>query len=293
MTSLTENSTRIISGLAGAADRYDVLLCDVWGVLHNGITAFPEAGDALARYRAQGGTVILLTNAPRPHSVVRVLLERLNARRDAYDAIISSGDVTRGEIAARSGQAVYHLGPERDLPVFEGLDAPLTSLKDADYVVCTGLFDDDNDTPSDYAQSLQLMAERKLTMVCANPDLVVERGDQLLYCAGAIAEAYEKTGGEAVYAGKPHAPIYKRAIELAAGLRGSAPAPQRILAIGDAMRTDILGANQAGIDSLFVARGIHADETLDETGRIDGNRFADWLSGHSSTPTLAIERLVW
>lgn len=293
MTSLTDKTTRIVSGLASVADRYDVLLCDVWGVMHDGISAFPEAGDALARFRAQGGTVILITNAPRPHNVVRVLLERLDARRDAYDAIISSGDVTRGEIATRAGQPVYHLGPERDLPVFEELDAPLTSLQDAEYVVCTGLFDDDHETPSDYTRSLQGMIERKLTMVCANPDLVVERGNQLLYCAGAIAEAYEKLGGDVVYAGKPHAPIYKRALDLATGIRGSAPASRRVLAIGDAMRTDILGANLAGLDSLFVARGIHADEALDEVGRINESRLTNWLCDHASTPTLAIERLVW
>ncbi|MFT0890788.1 TIGR01459 family HAD-type hydrolase [Pseudochelatococcus sp. G4_1912] len=291
MTSIIDKATQTITGIAGIADRYDVLLCDVWGVLHDGIAAFPEAGDALARFRAQGGTVVLLTNAPRPHGVIRVLLERMNARRDAYDAIVTSGDVTRGEIAARAGQPVYHLGPERDLPVFEGLDAPLTTLEEAAYVVCTGLFDDDNETPADYAESLQAMAARQLPMVCANPDLVVERGDQLLYCAGAIADAYEKISGHAIYAGKPHAPIYKRAIDIAASLRGSPP--KRVLAIGDAMRTDIVGAADAGFDSLFVARGIHANEALDAQGNIDDGQLGDWLAAHPAAPTMAIERLVW
>lgn len=293
MSASHASATGIINGLAPVADRYDVILCDVWGVLHDGIAAFPEAGDALARFRAAGGTVVLITNAPRPHAIVKAMLERLNARPDAWDAIVTSGDVTRGEIAARAGKPAYHLGPARDLPVFEGLDVRLTSAEEAAYVVCTGLFNDDDDTPDDYADALQAFHARRMTMVCANPDLVVERGSELIYCAGAIAQAYEQMGGEAVYAGKPHAPIYERAIAIAQTIRGGTTPPARILAIGDAMRTDIAGAARAGLDTLFVARGIHAGDILDAGGRIDHDRLNGWLAGHSPTPTMAIERLAW
>ncbi|MGI6244458.1 MAG: TIGR01459 family HAD-type hydrolase [Pseudochelatococcus sp.] len=288
-----DGAVAVISGLQAVTDRYDVLLCDVWGVLHDGLTAFPEAGDALARFRAQGGTVVLITNAPRPHGEVRVMLERLRARPDAFDAIVTSGDVTRGEIAARRGLPVWHLGPDRDLPVFDGLDVSLSTLDDAAYVVCTGLFDDDRETPADYAGRLDIMAERRMTMVCANPDLVVERGSDLIYCAGSLAAAYEAAGGRTIYAGKPYGPIYTRAVESAAAVRGAAPDTRRVLAIGDALRTDIAGARQAGFDSLFVARGIHAAEALDGEGRLEERRLSAWLADQPLTPTVAIERLVW
>ncbi|MGV6872672.1 TIGR01459 family HAD-type hydrolase [Pseudochelatococcus sp. B33] len=293
MPAANATATEVVAGLAPVADRYDIILCDVWGVLHDGVAAFPEAGDALARFRAAGGTVVLITNAPRPHTIVRRLLERLHARPDAWDAIVTSGDVTRGEIAVRPGAPAYHLGPARDLPVFEGLDVTLTSETEAAYVVCTGLFDDDTETPANYAGLLHTLHARGLTMVCANPDLVVERGSQLIYCAGAIAEAYELIGGEAIYAGKPHAPIYERAIATAGEIRGRTAPPARILAIGDAIRTDIAGAARAGLDTLFVARGIHAAETLDAAGRIDRDRLPGWLAGQPHAPTMAIERLAW
>lgn len=297
MPAINATATEIVAGLEPIADRYDIILCDVWGVLHDGIAAFPEAGDALARFRAGGGTVVLITNAPRPHGIVQAMLDRLNARPDAFDAIVTSGDVTRGEIAARAGQPAYHLGPARDLPVFDGLDVSLAAPQEAAYVVCTGLFDDDNETPEDYAGLLQALHERQLTMVCANPDLVVERGEQLLYCAGALAEAYERLGGRAVYAGKPHRPIYERAIAEAAAIRGraggGATGADRILAIGDAVRTDIAGAARAGLDTLFVARGIHALDTLDAAGRLDRDRLPGWLAAQAHTPTMAIERLAW
>lgn len=293
MSTATATATGIIDGLAPLAGSYDVILCDVWGVLHDGIKAFPEAGDALARFRQAGGTVVLITNAPRPHTIVKGLLERLNARPDAWDAIVTSGDVTRGEIAARAGERAFHLGPARDLPVFEGLDVTLTPEEEADYVVCTGLFDDDNDTPDDYAAMLSGFRARELTMVCANPDLVVERGSDLLYCAGAVAQAYEQLGGATIYAGKPHAPIYERAIASAKTIRGEAAPRGRILAIGDAIRTDIAGAVLAGLDTLFVARGIHAAETLDTEGRIDRDRLYGWLAEQAHAPTMAIGRLAW
>jgi HAD superfamily hydrolase (TIGR01459 family) len=240
---------------------YDVLFCDVWGVMHNGIAAFPAACDALRRFRGKGGTAILITNAPRAGEAVARILDRLAVPRDAYDAITSSGDVTRGVVAARPGQAVFHLGPQRDLSIFTGLDVTFAPLQSADYVVCSGLFDDTTETPDSYRDMLAAIRARSLFMVCANPDIVVERGDALVYCAGALADAYAALGGDVLYCGKPRAPIYDAALATAAALRGGQmPARRGVLAIGDSVRTDLKGAQAFGLDYLFVTSGIHAEE---------------------------------
>jgi HAD superfamily hydrolase (TIGR01459 family) len=244
------------------ASDYDVLLCDVWGVVHNGIAASMEAGDALARFRAGGGTVILITNAPFPADAVQRFLDRLAVRRDAYDAITSSGDVTRSIVEARIAECVFHLGPPRDLPLFAGLNVTFAPVESADYVVCSGLFDDATETPEDYRNMLAFMRTRSLFMVCANPDVFVERGDALLYCAGALADAYVALGGEAHYCGKPHPPIYEAALDKAAVFRGGEVPPlARVLAIGDSIRTDLKGAATFGVDCLFVVSGLHASKT--------------------------------
>ena len=219
---------------APIASGYDVVLSDVWGVVHNGVAATPEACDALTRFRRQGGSVVLVTNAPRPGEVVaRLTLDRLSVPREAYDGIVSSGDVTHALIAARAGLRVFHIGPERDVALFDGLDAPLTALEAADYAVCSGLADDTVETPQDYHELIEQMRRRALPMICANPDIVVERGDQLVYCAGAIADLYAAAGGSVVYAGKPHRPIYEEALRIAETARGRSSAHERILAIGD------------------------------------------------------------
>jgi len=254
------------------AHDYDVLLCDVWGVVHNGIAAFAPACEALRRFRAGGGTVILITNAPRPGASVQRILDRFGVPHDAYDAIMTSGDVTRGIVESRLGERVFHLGPQRDLPIFAGLDVTLAPPDTADYVVCSGLFDDATETPENYRELLAAMRARSLFMVCANPDIVVERGDTLLYCAGALADAYVELGGEALYCGKPHAPIYEVALGKAAACRGGEVPPRsRVLAIGDSIRTDLQGAASFGVDCLFVTSGIHAEEF--------GGREAPDLSG--------------
>src|SRR3954471_13469616 len=176
----------ITSHFASLASAYDVLLCDVWGVVHNGVVATLESCDALRRFRRQGGTVILITNAPRPGEVVMEFIDRLKVPCAAYDGIVSSGDVTRAEIAERAGKSVFHIGPPRDLPIFDGLDLRIAPVESADYVVCSGLFDDTAETPQDYHDLIEEMRGRRLLMICANPDIVVERGDELVYCAGAI-----------------------------------------------------------------------------------------------------------
>lgn len=246
--------------LAALAPDYDVILSDVWGVVHNGVAAFPEACEALTRFREAGGTVVLITNAPRPNGVVASQLEHFGAPRSIYDAIVASGDVTRNVIAQRAGQTILHIGPKRDLATFEGLDVHFAPVESADYVICTGLFHEDTETPDDYRPLLDAMRARDLFMVCGNPDVVVERGDTLLYCAGAIADLYVKMGGEVLYAGKPYAPIYDLALQLAQDARGKPVDRKRVLAIGDSVRTDFAGAAAYGIDCMFVTAGIHAAE---------------------------------
>src|SRR5271156_7098652 len=214
---------------------YDVLFCDVWGVVHNGVAAFPRACEALGRFRSRGGTAILITNAPRPGAAVARILDRFGVPREAYDAIVSSGDVTRGIVEGRRGERVFHLGPERDRPIFAGLDVAFSPLEQADYVVCSGLFDDTIETPENYRAMLAAMRARNLFMVCANPDIVVERGDALVYCAGALADAYAAFGGGVLFGGKPQAPIYQAALAAAAASRGAKLPRERVLAIGDSV----------------------------------------------------------
>jgi len=238
----------------------DVLLSDIWGVVHNGLVAFPEACEALHSFRKQGGTVILITNAPRPADSVQRQLRKLGVADDIYDAIVSSGDLTWHFVADHPGQKMFWLGPERDNSIYRGLDPVLAPLEQADYIVCTGLFDDETESAETYRAMMLRARARKLTLVCANPDIVVERGDRLIYCAGAIAELYLELGGEVIFYGKPHRPIYQRAIALAAARRGRAVQLGRVLAIGDSVRTDLAGAHGFGIDCLFVTRGIHAEE---------------------------------
>jgi HAD superfamily hydrolase (TIGR01459 family) len=253
--------SHVIERFAPLARDYDVLLCDVWGVVHNGVAAFPVACDALARFRAERGAVVLITNAPRAGAAVQRILDRFGVPRDAYDAIMSSGDVTRSIVEARLSERVFHLGPPRDLSIFAGLDVAFAPAETADYAVCSGLFDDLTETPENYRELLAAMRARALFMVCANPDIVVERGDELVYCAGALADAYVALGGEVLYCGKPHAPIYEAALGKAAAFRGGEmPLLKRVLAIGDSVRTDLKGAASFGVDCLFVISGIHAED---------------------------------
>ena len=244
----------------------DVVLSDIWGVVHNGLVAFPEACEALHSFRQKGGTVILITNAPRPADSVQRQLRKLGVADATYDAIVSSGDLTRHFVADHPGRKMFWLGPERDNSIYRGLDPALAPLEQADYIVCTGLFDDETETAEDYRAMMTQARQRQLPLICANPDIVVERGDRLIYCAGAIAELYRELGGEVVFYGKPHRPIYERAMELATEHHGAAMPLDRVLAIGDSVRTDLAGAHGFGIDCLFVTRGIHAEdfEGLDE-----------------------------
>ena len=287
-------NTDIVAGLRTLAASYDVIFCDVWGVLHNGIVAFGGASDALTRYRAGGGRVVLISNAPRPGAALAPQLDRIGVPRTAYDAILTSGDLTRAAVVERLGQIVHHLGPERDLAIFAGLPVRFGAVEEADYVVCSGFHNDEVETVEDYADVLGAMRARSLWMLCANPDIVVERGDRLVPCAGALAAAYEGTGGDVYWAGKPHLPVYDAAFAISARLLACDLVPVgRVLAVGDAMRTDIAGAAALGIDSLLVARGIHAAEIGVEDGRLDPARVGRWLAGQEVRPTAVMDALTW
>ena len=253
-------SLRFVEQLRGLVDGVEVILSDIWGVVHNGLESFPEACEALHTYRQRGGTVILITNAPRPADSVQRQLRKLGVADETYDAIVSSGDLTRNFVADHPGKKIFWIGPERDSSIHRGLDAVMAPLQQADYIICTGLFDDETESAEDYRAMMLQAREHKLPLICANPDIVVERGDRLIYCAGAIAELYRELGGEAIFYGKPHRPIYERAMALAAERRGQPTSLDRVLAIGDSVRTDLTGALGFGIDCLFLTRGIHSEE---------------------------------
>lgn len=282
----------LISGLGELSSRYDVILSDIWGVLHNGVQSYPAAGEALTKFREKGGTVVLITNAPRPAIDVVKLLDGLKVMRSAWDGIVTSGDVTRAMLEA-DASPYFWLGPERDKPIFDGLAAPMVPLKDARNFVCTGLLDDDVEGPDDYADMLAEARRHDVTFICANPDLVVERGGRLIYCAGAIAQAFEKLGGKTIYAGKPFAPIYQEALAIASSVRGGPIDLSRVLAIGDAIRTDVAGAKNLGVDCLFCARGIHTHELGLDEKPLHGEALARFLSTLDHHPDYAIEMLGW
>ena len=282
----------ILSGLSEIAQRYDALFCDIWGVLHNGREAYTGAIDALNRFRAERGPAILLTNAPRPITDIEEHLRKVGVPLDCYDAIISSGAAAREDLEWRLQSAkiplpIFHMGPERDRGVFDGLAVECVDIAEAEIVVCTGLFDDDIETPDDYEPDLRRLAERNLPMLCANPDIVVQRGDQLIWCAGALAEAYEKLGGDVTYYGKPHPPIYEAAFRTAQKVAGRPIS--KPLAIGDGADTDIKGANGAGIDAVFVAQGVHAAQF----GELTAEGLSQLFAVPEAHPKAAMRTLVW
>ncbi|HYD87203.1 MAG TPA: TIGR01459 family HAD-type hydrolase [Vitreimonas sp.] len=280
---------RILEMLDDVADRYDAFFCDIWGVVHNGRAAYPAACAALQRMRAQGKAVILISNVPKPRGPIPAQLAQLGAPADAYDAIVTSGDATRRELAARAPGPMFKIGPEDyDRSLWEGLDLERAPLQAAKFIAISGLNQWD-ETPADYAELLQAARARDLEMVCANPDIVVQSGDRLIWCAGAIARDYEALGGRVVMAGKPFAPIYELARRELERLGGSETA--RVLCIGDGIPTDIAGANAQGFDSLFIASGMHG-EALWTNGRADAAKVAAALAEENVIATYAMAALV-
>jgi len=278
-----------IDDLGDVSSSYDVILCDVWGVLHNGQTAWLAASKALIAARDAGKTVVLLTNSPRPNKGVRQQLGLLGVPEDAYDAIATSGDVTR-TLIAEAPRRQFHLGPDRDLAIFDGLDVELVDEFEASVIVCTGLFDDDNETPDNYEEMLMRMRGRNLPFICANPDIVVERGDRLVYCAGALARRYGLMGGRTLIAGKPHRPIYELAMSLASEVRGAEVTKAQTIVIGDGITTDVKGAMDNEFDLLFVTDGIHARE-YGEHGAPDPQRLRAFLDDFGAEPVAMMTKL--
>ena len=288
--------TRIVESLSELAATYDAVFCDLWGVLHDGVTVFPEAAEALRSYRRTGGKVILITNAPRPRGQVALQLDGLGAGRDLWDDIVTSGDSAQAALVGGVvGRRVHHIGPERDRAFFHELPPELPAgtielvpLAEAEGIACTGLVDDDVETPEDYRGQLLLAREKGLKLLCANPDIVVDRGGKRIYCAGAIAEAYAALGGQSLYFGKPHPPIYDLARRRLA-LLDRIP-DERILAIGDGPGTDLAGAMGEDLDCLFVTGGLLAEVT-GTVDQPDPEKLSDWLSRAKMSPAYAIGRL--
>ena len=283
------DTPRTIASLEDISGRYAAILCDVWGVLHNGVEHFGQAAAALAAARDRGLAVVLITNAPRPHEGVEAQLASLAVPKAAWDRIVTSGDVTR-ELVSAGPRRIFHLGPERDLSLYDGLDIEIVEEFEADSVVCTGLFDDEIETPDDYAEMLRRLRARNLPMVCANPDIVVERGDRVVWCGGALARDYGLLGGRTLVAGKPHAPIYAAALKAAGEVLGREVRREEALAVGDGMLTDIKGAHDNGIDALYVSGGIHARD-YGHPDDPEPERLQAFLDRHGFTPVATMPKL--
>ena len=282
------------SGLAELAPAYDAILCDVWGVIHNGREAFPAACAALARYRAERGPVVLISNAPRPSKALYGQLDGVGAPREAWSAFVTSGDATRALLAERTPGPVWKLGPDRDDPLYESLGLGFADeIEDAAFICATGPFDEENDTPEDYRGRLGRALDKGLQFICANPDRMVQKGDRLVLCAGAIADLYREMGGQVVMAGKPHAPIYRRSLEEAALQLGRPLDHAKVLCIGDGVSTDVLGAQAQGLDCLFLWGGVHAADLLDGAGAASAERAATFLAKHEAIAKYAMPELVW
>lgn len=276
-----------LSGLHAVADGCEAILCDVWGVVHDGVRAYPGAAAALLAYRKRGGRVVLVTNAPRAAAPIIVTLDGMGIPRDAYDSLVSSGDMTRAMIAPYRGRVIHHVGPPQiDDSLYDGLGVIRGRADEAEAVVVTDLEDDD-DTPGMYLDRLKLWLSRGLPMICANPDRLVEGGDRLIWCGGALADLYAGMGGKVLMAGKPYAPIYEEAIRRAEAAAGRPIGRDRLLAIGDSIRTDATGAAAMGVGFLFITGLIHAAEieagaSAGELVAPTGARLLGWMP-----------RLVW
>ena len=290
---MTASPPKTCARYSEIAPNYDALLSDVWGVIHNGRESFPAACAALARYRAEVGPVVLISNSPRPHAQVIEQLDGLGVPREAWSEIVTSGDATRLLLAERAPGPAWMVGPERDLPLYEGLGVEFSDLADAKFISVTGPYDDETEEPADYRDRFLDAIRRGLDLVCANPDIVVQRGQALIYCGGALAQLYESLGGKVLMAGKPYPIIYDLSLIKAAEALRRPLDKRRVLCIGDGLPTDIRGANAQGLDVLFVASGIHGGETIEADGTLNAAAVADLLRQDGLSATYAIADLVW
>ncbi len=278
-----------ISSLLDIASNYKAIFCDVWGVVHNGVSPFQHSIDALIAARKCGLKIVLVTNAPRPFQSVVDQLGDIGVDLECYDAIVTSGDVTRGLIE-KAAPKILHIGSAKEAILYDGLNVVLVSEAEAETIVCTGLYNDEVETPADYMDLLARLKNRNIPMICANPDIMVERGDRMIWCGGAIARDYAALGGATSMAGKPHRHIYEAAHKMANTLTGGSLAKADILAIGDGLFTDIKGASDYGIDALYVAGGVHIHEYLAH-GEIDEAAMRAFVSGYNFAPVASMARL--
>lgn len=276
--------------LSDLRSRYDALFCDVWGVIRDGRALIPEAVTALQRYREAGGVVCLVSNSPRRGYDLTDRLREMGFPDDAFDAVVTSGDAIHEELQARCPGKALIIGTDFDESLYEGLDLEPVGIEDADFISCTGPDDYWNGKPEDYRALLERALERDLDLVCANPDIVVQAGDQLIYCAGAIARLYREMGGRSIVAGKPHRPIYRLARHALSAM-GSPVTDDRILAVGDGPETDLEGAKRAGVDALFIADGILGGDL--ESRDFDPEAIAAALAGYGATAQWVAPRLLW
>jgi HAD superfamily hydrolase (TIGR01459 family) len=282
------------TGLSEIAADYDAILCDVWGVIHNGREAFAQACAALERFRRERGPVVLISNAPRPSTALYSQLESVGVPRTVWSGFVTSGDATRALLSERVPGPAWVLGPPRDTPLYEGLGLTFAErIPEAAFIVCTGPFNEETETPEDYRERLALAQQHDLEMICANPDRMVQKGDRLIYCAGALAELYQSLGGRTVMAGKPYAPIYAMALSELSRIAGHTVDISRVLCIGDGVSTDVLGAQLRGLDCLFLWEGVHAADLAKVSDGPAAERAALFLATHSTSAKYAMPELVW
>ncbi len=285
----------LLPGLSAIAGDYDALFCDIWGVIHNGRQHYPPAYEALKRFKAERGPVILISNSPRPNDSLTEQLASLGVMEDGFSAVVSSGDATREYLKqfAPMGPA-WRIGDPREQTLYEGIDLDLSGTPEtAAFISCTSPYDDENDRLDRYEADFAIAARRRLVMICANPDKVVQRGDKIIMCAGSLGDLYVSLGGEVIMAGKPYAPIYELCYAALERLTGKPRDKRRILAIGDGLPTDVLGANGQGLDLVFVAAGIHAVEAMDDTGTLDPLLLKKLLDAEAAEAKYVAEALRW
>ncbi|GGX64634.1 haloacid dehalogenase [Litorimonas cladophorae] len=271
-----------LSGLGQVADDYDAVFCDIWGVIHNGKVPFHEACDALERFRERG-PVVLITNAPNPSITIPESFRDIGVPGEFYDAVVTAGDATIDALARRAPGPAFKIGPERDDKLYAGLEMNFSDLEDATFISCTGMYEDD-EHPDDYTEILGAARERGIPMVCANPDIKVKVGDDIIWCGGALGKVYEDLGGEVIYAGKPHDPIYRLCRAWLDEVTGYVPPPERILCIGDNIFTDLIGAKNQKMDCLFIQDGLHGDME---------NKFKSLLTQHGISARYVAPKLSW
>lgn len=275
----------LISHIQDISSKYPCILSDIWGVIHNGVEPYKQMGEMLASYRRKGGIVILVSNAPRPWQSVVTQLQAIGVCPDIYDAIATSGDLAAKEVEKRYDQKVYYIGVMTENLPFKLSDVAQISIEEADYIYCTGPYNDETDTAENYREVLEKALARNVPFICANPDLVVERGNEIVLCAGSIAQAYEEMGGEVFWAGKPYVPIYELARQWAGEVGKKNIHKDGMVAIGDAIRTDIQGAKNFGIDSILVTTGIHNDVFSNLLKHDDPASAYAWLEQQKAQPT--------